>query len=46
MGIKTIAEAVETQAIRERVKAISVNYVQGYRSAMSVSNVPFMQYPV
>ncbi|HKK05803.1 MAG TPA: EAL domain-containing protein [Gammaproteobacteria bacterium] len=30
MGISTIAEFVETEAIRERLRALGVNYVQGY----------------
>jgi EAL domain-containing protein (putative c-di-GMP-specific phosphodiesterase class I) len=30
MGIRTIAEFVETDAIRERLRAIGVDYLQGY----------------
>ena len=33
MGIKTIAESVESQAISEKLKAIGVDYVQGYAIA-------------
>jgi EAL domain-containing protein (putative c-di-GMP-specific phosphodiesterase class I) len=30
MGIKTIAESVENEAILEKLKAIGVDYAQGY----------------
>ncbi len=33
MGIKTIAESVENRAISEKLKAIGVDYVQGYAIA-------------
>jgi EAL domain-containing protein (putative c-di-GMP-specific phosphodiesterase class I) len=33
MGIKTIAESVENQAISEKLKGIGVDYVQGYAIA-------------
>lgn len=33
MGIKTIAESVESQAISEKLKVIGVDYVQGYAIA-------------
>jgi GGDEF domain-containing protein len=33
MGIKTIAESVESQAISDKLKVIGVDYVQGYAIA-------------
>jgi EAL domain-containing protein (putative c-di-GMP-specific phosphodiesterase class I) len=33
IGIKTVAESVETEAILERVRAIGVDYGQGYALA-------------
>ncbi|MGH6959214.1 MAG: EAL domain-containing protein, partial [Dongiaceae bacterium] len=33
LGIKTIAESVETEAILERLLAIGVDYAQGYAIA-------------
>jgi EAL domain-containing protein (putative c-di-GMP-specific phosphodiesterase class I) len=31
MGIKTIAESIENERIRTQLKAIGVNYAQGYK---------------
>lgn len=40
MGIQTIAESVETEAIAEKLKTIGVDYGQGYAMAKPV---PFLQ---
>jgi EAL domain-containing protein (putative c-di-GMP-specific phosphodiesterase class I) len=34
LGIKTIAESVENEETLEQLKAIGVNYVQGYHTGM------------